>query len=1054
MFFKDKKTVLLVEDHKFTAKTEKTQLEKFNYNVIINYTGEEAIKTVETNDSIDLILMDIDLGSGIDGIEAGRQILKIRNLPIVFITSNVNPKIIRKTESVSTYGYVVKGTSFPVIDAAIKMAFKLFNEKQISGKYKNNLKKSIKRNQNFFENTILGIGLLKIVFDDKNKPVDYIFIHVNSAFEKHTGLNANDVVGKKITDVIPNIKNTSFIDNYNTLVFSKQPVEFEQHFSDLDKLFKIKAFQLDDVSFATFFENITKQKKTEDDLRESEKMLKEAHQIAKMGRWDYFHKSNKLVWSDTVYKIFDIDKEKFGASYECFLNAIHPEDREMVANAWLTSLKDKEDYQIDHRLLLKDGTVKWVTEKCSTVFDENGNPLKSVGIVQDITDRKKVEKKLIIAKEEALVANKAKSEFLSNMSHEIRTPLNSVIGFTELLKNTKLSKVQKEYVENANISAHSLLDIITDILDFSKIESGKLELEFIKSDIIQIVEDATDIVKYQASNKGLELLINIAVNVPHYAVVDPVRLKQILVNLLSNAVKFTEKGEVEIKVNFSKSNDTNGKFYFEIRDTGIGISDDQKKKLFKSFSQADTSTTRKFGGTGLGLIISDLLAKLMKSQIELFSIKNQGSKFYFTIETEFYDEPLFNHKEIKDVNRVLVVDDNIKYLNILQTLFDNWNIDFTGCENALSSLKTLETKEPFDLVIVDYNMPYINGIETIKMIREQLKLSSDDLPVILSYNYTDEITVYEESKKYGVCSRLLKPVKPKNIFNLLKNFKNLLSDKVSDEYIIQTNNESVSNIEKFNKDAKYFVLLVEDTEMNMILLKTIVESYLENITIFEARNGIEAINIYNKYYNTIDIIIMDIQMPEMDGVSATKKIRELEKNNKVVNPVPIIALTAGAKKEEKNRCLNAGMNDFLTKPVEIDSIKNIFLKYLSVEKNNYSICENIDSNFHFDKRNLLRKMNNNKLHFNLIIDKTLEIFPDYLTTLRSAIDKNEIETIKCTLHNMKGAVLTMSFKYLSEIVIDMYENFNSKYSVLSDAYEKISAEWDIVKKLIEESKID
>jgi CheY-like chemotaxis protein len=348
------------------------------------------------------------------------------------------------------------------------------------------------------------------------------------------------------------------------------------------------------------------------------------------------------------------------------------------------------------------------------------------------------------------LASVAKSEFLSNMSHELRTPLNGVIGFTDLLRNTKLDNIQLEYLNNAITSANSLLGVISDILDFSKIEAGKLDLELVRTDFKLLVENATDIIKIHADNKNLELLLNVQPDLPRYAIVDPIRLKQIIINLMNNAVKFTPLGEVELKINFEKINSKIGIFKIEIRDTGIGIKEVDKAKLFKAFSQADTSTTRRYGGTGLGLIISNSLAHKMGSNIQFESEFGKGTVFNFDIETEYEYEISTNAAIIKPINRVLVIDDNYNNRTILEHNFEYRGINYVGCESGYKALEVLKTDSDFDLIIVDYHMPDIDGIETIKEIRKDLRYSADKQAIIMLQSSSDDIKLHNAAKELNI----------------------------------------------------------------------------------------------------------------------------------------------------------------------------------------------------------------------------------------------------------------------------------------------------------------
>jgi len=523
------------------------------------------------------------------------------------------------------------------------------------------------------------------------------------------------------------------------------------------------------------------------------------------------------------------------------------------------------------------------------------------------------ESELRNAKTIAEQANKAKSEFLANMSHEIRTPLNGVIGFTELLQSTPLTAVQFQYVKNANASGQNLLGIINDILDFSKIEAGMMELEIIKIDIIDLLNQSADIIKFSADKKKLELLLDIAPNIPRYAYTDAVRLKQILANLMGNAVKFTEKGEIELKVSYENTNSNCGKFTFSVRDTGIGISDTQRSKLFKLFSQADSSVTRKYGGTGLGLVISQMIANKLNSKIEIDSEPGFGTTFSFEVETkiEYAEQP--QALAMKAIHRCLVVDDNMHNRMILDHTLAYWGLQSVCVESGKQAIDTLRAGSYFDVFICDYHIPEMDGIETIQYIREQLKLTVDQLPIILLHSSSDDAELHKKCEEYQVQFMLTKPVKSEELYNYLKNIKAPIQP------ISITHNVSNDITTRTTK-----ILVAEDVSMNMLLVKFLLTKLIPNVTIIEAENGIEAIA---KWKDELpNLVLMDMQMPEMDGIDATKEIRKLERNSDM--PTPIIALTAGALQEEREKCLTAGMNDFLTKPIEQEKLLETLKRYI------------------------------------------------------------------------------------------------------------------------------
>ncbi len=753
-----------------------------------------------------------------------------------------------------------------------------------------------------------------------------------------------------------------------------------------------------------------------------------------------------------------------------FWSLLKPEGVEYLKEANARRLDDQkrgiktgtQRYELEQKC--KDGSWLWTEITVTPYCTRDGELAGYHGVTRDITARRLYETKLLQANLElqkageearelvarAEAANKAKSEFLANMSHEIRTPLNGVIGFTDLLKNTDLSPIQRQYVDNANISAQSLLGIINDILDFSKIEANKIELELITTDIVELLENASDIIKFQAAKKKLELLLNIAPDMPALALVDPVRLRQIFVNLLSNAVKFSQKGEIELKAVFTRISDTKGRYYFEVRDTGIGIDEGQRAKLFKAFSQADASTTRKYGGSGLGLIISNLLAEKMGGNIEFKSEVGRGSSFYFTIETECAQKVKIDASVLENIKRILVIDDNDNNRLILEHLFKNKGVEFFGCANGYSALELLESSASFDAVIIDYHMPYLDGLETIKIMREKLKLTPEKQPVILLHSSSDDAEVIEECKKLGVRYNLIKPVKLSELFYYLKNIKCANGLPGGEKKRDALRDRTIQSL----KEHKFSILIAEDSSINMLLVKTMIKRFLPGARLIEAQNGREALDIIPTI--KLDLILMDIQMPEMDGIETVRRIRALPGPE---HTLPVIALTAGATKDEKEKCMASGMNDFLTKPVNSENLRIMLENYLGRgvqgDKNSGSgggcAENNGEIEYSFKADELLENLNNDRHLFNEMLEMGLLKMADYIEVFTAAARGRDILMIKKYAHLIKGSSESMTFNRLAALAGVAEKNAEASPEVNDDIVKDIELEWKKLKIIIRDA---
>ena len=547
---------------------------------------------------------------------------------------------------------------------------------------------------------------------------------------------------------------------------------------------------------------------------------------------------------------------------------------------------------------------------------------------QDLEKRvKERTKELDVALKKSETATRSKSEFLANMSHEIRTPMNGVLGMLNLMQDTSLNQEQKNLINTAYTSAETLLHILNDILDLSKIEAGKMKLENIDFDLRQTVEDIATLFSTDAYTKELEIICDIAEDIPTLVNGDPTRIQQVLSNLVGNAIKFTNEGEVVISVFLKTTRENKLNIFFEIRDTGIGVSKEAISKIFESFSQADGTTTRKFGGSGLGLTICKQLVEILGGELKVQSTLGEGSIFKFNILLEKSKHSLNTNPEDIHLDlarlRALLVDDNETHLKTLSNHFKNWNIDHNVVSSAQEAIfllnKSISSKKPYNLLVTDMVMPEMNGLQMIEILRS--KTEFEDLKILILDSVTSDIRVKAEN--LNVAAVLNKPVK-----------QSLLYDTIISEtqHISTIKNETVQkNISReFHTPNNNSVLVVEDNVINQKVIKGLLNKL--NIEIDIANNGQEALDKLKD--RTFDLVFMDCQMPVMDGFEATKKIRSQNFPNR---DVPIIAVTANAMSGDKEKCLASGMDDYISKPLSIQKLQECLITWLGDNQQNSKI---------------------------------------------------------------------------------------------------------------------
>jgi PAS domain S-box-containing protein len=756
------------------------------------------------------------------------------------------------------------------------------------------------------------------------------FLGCNKAYAQSFGQSSEQLAGSTVMDLdyVPLAKRQQMHAEQLQLVRTGAMFSREAEFGFADgrmhtTLFSVSAIRLEDGSSAGLvgvIVDITALKEAQQQVQFANERLQVAQDAGGIGIFDLDMRTRTGFWTPQLERLYGLEPGSYDGTPQFWEPLVHPEDRARAAGLFRAAIDDPQvaTFQHEFRVPQPDGSVRSVQSVGRVLRDDQGQARRVIGVNIDITA-------LAQARDAADAANQAKSDFLANMSHEIRTPMNAVIGMSHLALRTQMTAQQRDYLNKIQQSGQHLMGILNDILDFSKVEAGKLEVEHIPFELDRVIDTVAGVIADRANAKRLELICDVAADVPQQLRGDPLRLGQILINYASNAIKFTETGEVNIGVRVLELGPGGGEggpqvlLRFEVRDTGIGLTEAQQQRLFRSFEQADSSITRQYGGTGLGLAISKRLAGLMGGDVGVESVPGQGSTFWFTARLglgERRGRPVLPQIDLRG-RRVLVVDDNAHAAQVLSELLAAQAFEvrtvLSGAEAVAQVREAADAGTPFDIVMLDWQMPGMDGLQTAARIRALGMVPLPRMVIVTAYGREEVIRSAQEA---GIDHLMLKPVSASVLFDTMMR---VLGEAASEETSAAEGQErrtpALHALEPL-RGAR--ILLVEDNDLNQQVASELLQA--AGFTVDVAADGQQAIDRIAATAAAggmpYDLVLMDMQMPVLDGVSATRVVRQDVRHA----GLPILAMTANAMAADRQRCLEAGMQDFVAKPIEPDAL--------------------------------------------------------------------------------------------------------------------------------------